>query len=741
MDKRFRLLFFFLLVAVVSYASPDQEKDPVARKKVGLVLSGGGAKGVAHIGVLKVLERAGIPIDYIAGTSMGSIIGGLYAIGYNAQSLDSLVHQIDWSYVISDREDLRNQNLNDLEKHFTYMYSTKALGRGDRNTGGFIKGNNVAELFQRLCIGYSDSLDFSRDLPIPFACVSTNIMDNSEVVFHNGRLPQAMRASMSIPGAFSPVRIGDKVLVDGCLRNNYPADVARQMGADVLIGITLSGKPKKAEEISSTVNVLAQIVDNVSNNKYDENKAITDLYMNVDPRKFTPVSFSAAAIDSLVRYGEEEALKHWDDIMALKRRIGLPADYKPTLLHPLKPHILTDRQRVTAFSFRNMTPQAERFLKKKFHLERVDSIDIELERQLTSSMRVDLFYSSAECHLEPQEEGVHVILIAGKKKVPQLHAGIRFDTEEYVALQLGLEIPLNTAMPMNTEITMRLGKRIMGRAAITFHPSSISCPMFSCSFYRNDMDIYIKGDRDYTTLFNQIQAEFTPVNFNWRHFNIQLAVRWDHMHYRNQLTASHLKDVKLKNEHFFSYRAKVNYNSEDDWYFPTRGARFAAEYVYLTDNFADLYHAPGLSEVKAHWRKSFAIGDQFTLQPMLYGRMLFGGTIPIIFGNTIGGSWFGHYIEQQMPFAGVGHMEYVDQHFVAGQLQAQQHLGKNSYVVLTVAAAQQAERVNDLLKNSTMLGGQLAYYYKTMFGPLGASLGYSNHTKEPYFFVNLGYVF
>ena len=186
-----------------------QQKDSTAlhRKKVAVVLSGGGAKGMAHIGALKVLERAGIPIDIVTGTSMGSIIGGLYAIGYNANSLDSMVRVQDWSYVITDKEDMSKQSLSDRKKQNTYAFNRGiTLGKRNYNDGGIIQGKNLAELFQQLCVGFTDSLDFSKDLPIPFACVATNVIDNSEVDFHSGRLPQAMRASMAIPAAFSPVR-------------------------------------------------------------------------------------------------------------------------------------------------------------------------------------------------------------------------------------------------------------------------------------------------------------------------------------------------------------------------------------------------------------------------------------------------------------------------------------------------------------------------------------------------------
>lgn len=743
--------------AFAQEGSPSQtsyKANTQHRKKVAVVLSGGGAKGMAHVGVLKVLEKAGIPIDIITGTSMGSIVGGLYAIGYNANLLDSLVKTLDWSYIISDKEDMRKQTYLDRKKQNTYIFSTgMTFGKGKRNpnAGGIIKGKNLAELFQKLFVGYTDSTNFSSDLPIPYACVATNIIDNSEVVFHSGKLPQAIRASMAIPAAFSPVRIGDMVLVDGGMKNNYPADVAREMGADIIIGITLNGKPKTTEDITGTMSIIGQIIDMNFSNKMEENIAITDLYMNVDPRQYSTASFTPEAADSLVRYGEEEAMKHWDEIIALKKRIGIDDSFRPVIHHPLRPDAMTARQRVNSFTFENMTPQDETFLRQKFHLNRIDSIDAKLEQALTTSTRMDLFYQSAECQLVPEGDGVRVVLLAGNRKSMQLHVGARFDSEEYAALQMGLDIPLKTATPIETDITLRLGKRLMARGEITVHPRSFTRPTFSYTFYSNDVDIYTTGNLDYNIRYNQSQAEFLPINFDLRNFNLQMGLRWDYMHYRDKLGSKSAKLVALDNEHFFSYHARLAFNSEDDWDFPTRGARFSAEYAYLTNDFAKLNiiddngnkqgKTTGMSDVSANWRMSFSFGSRFTLQPMVYGRLLFGTVVPAVFGNTIGGEWFGHYIEQQMPFAGIGYMEYVNNQFAAAQLQAQQRIGKSHYVLLRVATGQQSEKVKTLFDHSTMIGIQGAYYFNTMFGPLGATLGYSNHTKHGYFFINLGYEF
>ena len=747
-----KIILLIAAVLMTGTASAQTDSTIVQRKKVGVVLSGGGAKGMAHIGVLKVLEKAGIPVDIVTGTSIGSIVGGLYSIGYNSHSLDSMVRAQDWTYVITDKEDLRKQSLLDRKKANTYLFSTGlTIGKHSVNAGGLIKGKNLAELFQKLFVGYTDSLDFTNDLKIPFACVATNIMDNSEVVFHSGRLPQAIRASMSIPAAFSPVRIGDMVLVDGGLKNNFPVDVAREMGADIVIGVTLNGKPKTAEDITGTMKIVGQIIDVNCVNKYAENKALSDLWMNVDPHGYSTASFTAEAIDSLIRYGEEEAMRHWDEIIALKKRIGIDDSFRPLIYHPLRPNAMTERQHVTSFSFENMTPQAERFLIQKFHLNKVDSIDAKMEQELTTSMRMDLFYQTAECQLVPESDGVRVVLSAGDRKSLQLHAGVRYDTEESAALQLGLDIPLKTAVPVETDITLRLGKRLMARGEITVHPRSFTRPTFSYTFRRNDVDVYTNGDLDYNIRYNQSQAEFLPINFDLRHFNLQMGLRWDYFHYRNTLGSESVKLGSIENEHFFSYRARMVFNTEDNWNFPTRGVRFNAEYAYVTNDFAKLDvrdadgnkqgKTMGMSDVRADWRMSFSFNDRFTIQPMLYGRLIFGSVLSTGLSNTIGGEWFGHYIEQQMPFAGIGNMEYIDRQFVAAQLQAQERIGGKSYVLLRVAGGQNAGKLKEIFDHRTMIGVQGAFYYSSLFGPLGATLGYSNHTKKVYFYINLGYEF
>lgn len=653
------------------------------RKKVALVLSGGGAKGTAHIGVLKVLERAGIPIDIITGTSMGSLVGGIYACGHRANEIDSVVRQLDWSLLLSDRNDLKHQSLREREKQNTYVIS-KELTFGKtvkRRGGGFISGKNVVALIDAYTAPYHDSIDFNQ-LPIPFACVATDVVDYSEQVFHSGIIGQAMRASMSIPGVFSPVRTGDRVLVDGGLTNNFPTDIARQMGADIVIGVDVQSELKGASELNSTSTILLQIVDHNCKHKYEENLALTDIHILVNTKGYSSASFSEAAVDTLIRRGEEAAMEHWDEFVKLREEIGVSG---------VKVQDSSDNAQVPA--------------------------------------------------------PVKVEFVGNEKPQKTINVGARFDSEEMVALQANAEVPIRAKVPMNAELTIRLGKRIKAQVDWSVHPSSIFQPGVSYAFTSNDIDFYEYGDRIYSMTFNQHAVKLKLLNFNVRNFNVSIGANWDYYDFHTVLSdheaiRDNLDDGDVNDKGYVNYEARADYSSENDWYFPTRGTSIHARFVYHTDNCVKLNNDVGLREYVLLARSTFPITRKLSIQPMFYARALYYKTdAPLVLGNMLGGEWRSHYFVQQMPFAGVGNLELAWDKLASLQLQAQYNVTPNSILLFKVAAAQDAPEVKDLLKHKTMLGASASYYLNTMFGPLGGSIGYSSLTKKFYYYINLGFVF
>ena len=268
------------------------------RPKVGVVLSGGGAKGVAHIGALKVIEELGIPVDIVVGTSMGSIIGGMYAIGYTPQQMDSLVRQQDWTFLLTDRVNRREQNMAVRKANETYLISVSPSSSLKKNLlGGSIRGENLSNMFSRLTIGYHDSIDFNK-LPIPFACVAEDVASGKDVVFHSGVLATAMRSSMAIPAVFTPIRIDSMVLVDGGTVNNYPVDVARKMGADFVIGVDVQNNKRNSSQLNGAMDIINQLINLMGEESFKRNLEDTDAYIKVDVEGYNAASFSKEAIDT-----------------------------------------------------------------------------------------------------------------------------------------------------------------------------------------------------------------------------------------------------------------------------------------------------------------------------------------------------------------------------------------------------------------------------------------------------------
>lgn len=293
----------FIIFVWVSLASFGQEKrtDDV---KVGLVLSGGGAKGLAHIGALKVIEEAGVRIDYIGGTSMGAVIGALYASGYSAQQLDSIFRETDFSTLIQD--DIPRSAKTFYEKQEAEKYAL-VLPFDNFKVGlpsGFSKGQNVYNLLSKLTSHVSDISDFSR-LPIPFFCVATNVETGKEVILDHGYLPRAVTASGALPSLFSPVVIDDKVLIDGGVVNNYPIKEVKAKGMDIIIGVDVQDSLKSRNELQSAFDVLVQINNYRTIHDMKQKSKETDIYIHPKIKDFSVVSFSEGV--KIVASGETAA--------------------------------------------------------------------------------------------------------------------------------------------------------------------------------------------------------------------------------------------------------------------------------------------------------------------------------------------------------------------------------------------------------------------------------------------------
>lgn len=736
-----RLVALWVLALSLCSVAGASVRDS-CRAKVAVVLSGGGAKGTAHIGVLRVIERAGIPVDIITGTSMGALIGGLYSIGYDAETLDSLVKVQDWKALLSDKIDVRGQSLAERKKQNTYILSRplSITGKARNASGGLISGTNLAQLFTRLTVGWHDSIDFS-ELPVPFACVATNIVDNTEYDFYSGNLSTAMRASMAIPGVFTPVRKDSMVLVDGGLRNNYPADIARNLGADIIIGVSVQSDDKTADELQSGPDILMQIVDINCKNKFDDNWAMTDIPIKVDVKGYSSASFTRTAIDSLILRGEQAALRQWDRLIALKRSLGLDDGYVPERNRRTVPSSAGLKFRLDTVCFDKIDEKDGKYVVLKYRLAKGDSVSVKQIEEAVTALGVNFLYTNTVYSLNKRSGGYVLRLSADAKRTSRVNLGVRFDTEEMVALQANVSHQLHTRVPVVLEFTGRLGKRMMARLDAEFNPLHYSRMGLSYIFRHDDINIYEGGKRDYNFTYNQHSVNLQMFSFNIRNLSLDMNIRMDFYDFHDILSGQSSGHETLSNVHLYSYVFNLNYDSEDQWFFTTRGARFKAGYGYYTDNFISRNGRAGISVADFMWRMSFPLNSRFVLQPVVCGRLLAGRDIPLIMKNAIGGQLPGLYLEHQMPFAGIGHVEFADNVFLSYQLKARQRIMDNNYVMARLSFAQRSGKLKDIFGKGPMTGCEIAYYYNSMFGPIGASLGYSSRTEEPYFYINLGFQF
>ena len=733
---------FSTLVLSIGILLPFSLHSQEQRKKVGVVLSGGGAKGMAHIKALKVIEEAGIPIDYIAGTSMGAIVGGLYAIGYTTEQLDSMVRKQDWTFLLSDRIKRSAMSLTDRERSEKYTVSipfTKTPK--DAAAGGLMKGQNLANLFSDLTVGYHDSIDFNK-LPIPFACVAANVVNGEQIVFHDGILSTAMRASMAIPGVFTPVRQDSMVLVDGGIVNNYPADVVKAMGADIIIGVDVQNALKKADKLNSVPDILGQIVDITCQSNHEKNVDLTDTYIRVNVEGYSSASFTPAAIDTLMRRGEEAAKEQWNSLLALKKKIGIAEDYTPKQHGPYSSLSNARTVYVTDISFSGVEVDDKKWLMKKCNLKENSDITTQQIEQALYQLRGSQSYSSASYTLKETPEGYHLNFLLQEKYERRINLGIRFDSEEIASLLVNATADLKTHIPSRLSLTGRLGKRYAARIDYTLEPMQQRNFNFSYMFQYNDINIYEEGERAYNTTYKYHLAEFGFSDVWYKNFRFGLGFRFEYYKYKDFLFKKpEFIGLDVESEHFLSYFAQVHYNTYDKGYFPSKGSDFKAAYSLYTDNMAQYNEQAPFSALSASWASVIPATRRFSIIPSIYGRVLIGKGIPYPLKNAIGGEVYGFYIPQQLPFAGVTNMELMENSIIITSLKFRQRMGSIHYLTLTGNYGLTDSHFFEILKGKQLFGISAGYGMDSVFGPLEISLGYSNQTDKGSCFVNLGYYF
>lgn len=407
----FFFLFSFFLTVQKSFS--QEQKRP----KIGLVLSGGGAKGFAHIGVLKVIEEAGIKIDYIGGTSMGAVIGGLYATGYNAAQIDSIFRSTNFDELLNDFIPRSSKNF--YEKRNDELYAL-VLPFNNFKIGipeALSKGMYNFNLLSRITRNVRHVKDFNQ-LPTPFLCIGTNIETGEQVLLNKGNLAQAMLASAAFPSLFSPIEIDGALLVDGGVANNYPIEEVRKLGADIIIGVDVQDDLMDRKELKNATKILVQITNLQSIAKMKNKIVNTDIYINPDIKNYGVISFDKGK--EIIRKGEEAAFSVYEKLLIVANKQD--AYQKPKL------KVATDTLQIEKIKINNLNNFTEDYVVGKLRFKEDSKVSYADLQKGINNINATQNFSAINYSFDPKQnkEDLNLTLIENPTKT-YLKFGLHYD--------------------------------------------------------------------------------------------------------------------------------------------------------------------------------------------------------------------------------------------------------------------------------------------------------------------------
>lgn len=740
MKKLAVILFFLAMPVFCAYAVQDSVSMGHARPKVGLVLSGGGAKGMAHIGVLKVLEEAGMPIDYIAGTSIGAIMGGLYAIGYTPHELDSMARSQDWLALLSDRVSRDDKMYYERESADTYIISVPlSIDSKLALPSGVVAGQNVRNLLNEMAIGYhDDDIDFD-ELPIPFACVAYDMVRGEEYIFRSGNLPTAIRASMSIPGAFAPVVIDSLVLVDGGIYNNFPVDVIRDMGAEIVIGVDLSNPKPDIEDVNSIMGLVDQITTIMGRDKYHENKKSLDLYMHPEVAPYTAASFSPEAIDSLLTRGERVARQQWDEIIALKESVCGDA---PPEVCAFQTRILDqDSINVGSISFTGLTKNEEQLIRSGLGIRENSVITkMELNGAIEQLRGCGAFsYVTYSIDSKPPYD---LQISVNEKQEAIVSLGFRFDTEEMASILLGTTLSFRGLMGPRIDAAIRLNENPYVKFDLNSSSWHLGRVGLSYMYKYNKYTFYDKGEHATRVLAHHNKVDLYFNNANPRKFSVNVGMQYEHFNYRSFLMTSGSDWNIVDPQGFVNYYATGNYENMDNYYFPMKGYAVNTAVTVHTDNVYQYDGGIPFMSVQYSFKSAHTINRRLAFIPSFYGRTLIGHNTHFAYANAIGGELEGRYVSQQMPFPGIRNVEYLDNSVMIAGLEVRMRIFARNYVSVKGAFGTYNDdffrMFSSDIRERHIWGAAIKYSYDTAIGPISFQLDMSNRNKGVGAYLSLG---
>ena len=742
--------YFFIIVFmfITSFTFSQNQDQDFGKMKIGLVLSGGGAKGLAHIGVLKVIDSLGIRIDYVAGTSMGAIIGSLYASGYSGKAIDSIFKDVNFDKIINDDLPRAAKTFYERDNSERYAVTLPFEHFKLKLPSALSRGQNTLSLLSKLTLHVSNVDDFSK-LPIPFFCMATNIETGQAVILDKGNLPQAITASGAFPSLFQPIIVDGQMLIDGGVINNYPVDELKAKGMDIIIGVDVQDDLASRDNLKSAPNILLQINNYRTINDMKEKIKKTDIYIKPDITSFTVVSFSNGR--QIISNGEKaankevDALKHVASMQTRlpKKQISIqPVDsIKINAIQIKGNHKYTKAYVEGKLKFKqNVKLKYNRYVEGVNNLAATNNFDY-----ITHELRPSKSTDGYDMYITLKESAITTFFKFGlhyddlyktaalvnltKKKLLVKNDVLSFDFIAGDNIRYNFDYYIDKGFYWSIGLKSRYNhfkKVIPAASLLTDEELKITNV--------NKLDMALE---DLTNQF-YLQTLFT------KDLSLTLGAesKWLRITSETILTGTSEENTTFENSDYLSLFGKIKYDSYDSKYFPTKGFYANADfhlYLFSSDynnNFNEF------SIGKASFGYAYSL-NKLTANITTQGGFTIGEKVNPYLNFAIGG-YGADYINNFDSFYGYDFIELSGNSFVKGVLSLDYEIFKKNHINIAANYSNIEDNIFDngeWFSPPSYSGYAIGYGLETLIGPIELKYSWSPETSKSNWYFNLGFFF
>lgn len=714
------------------------------RPKIGLVLSGGGAKGFAHIGVLKVIEQAGIKIDYIGGTSMGAVIGGLYASGYNASQIDSIFKRTNFDELINDYIPRASKNFygkkNDELYALVLPFSNFRIGIPEALSKGMYNYNLLSSLTRNV----RHVRDFNQ-LPTPFLCIGTNIETGEEILLNKGNLAQAMVASAAFPSLFSPVEVDGKLIVDGGVVNNYPIKEVRDLGADIIIGVDVQDDLLDRKNLKNATRILVQITNLQSIEKMKKKVKDTDVYIKPDISNYRVISFDKGA--EIIRKGEDAAFGVYEKIKSL-------ADENNFYKKP-KLKIGSDTLHIENINNEKLDNFTKEYINGKLRFKPESTITYDDLKTGINNINATQNFSAISYCLQPNGDKDDLDLVLKENPTQTyLKLGLHYDGLYKSAVLINLTHKKTFLKNDNTSLDIILGDNF--RYDLNYYVENgfnISFGFRSRlnQFNRNISDAIsdnISSTPSQDPNINLINVDFMDIS-NQAYFQTIFVqkflmgggVDYEYLKIKSPTLAN--TDPVIDKSDYLSLFGYLKYDSYDSKYFPNSGVFFSSDIKsYLTSSdYTNTFEPFTTMKAEIGFVKTFFKKATFKFETQAGATI---GNKSVNFFNYVLGGYGYNKINNFDYFYGYDFLSIAGNSFIKSGIVLDYEIFRKNHVNFSANYANLGDDIFstvDWIQMPKYSGYALGYGLETIIGPIEVKYSWSPENPKGYTWFSIGFLF